>query len=164
MKPIDPVEYLIPSASPEFLDLLGPQLRHRTALTDNDDDFCLIEAIFPPGAFVRLHSHEHETFFVLAGEFQGFKDGQWHDLCAGSVFDVPAGVRHALRNVSGDFTHLLVATTMRVGRFLRDVGRPVSQATSAPPTAAEVERFTKASAAYGYWRGSPEDNAAVGLA
>ncbi len=159
----DPTPLPPSSTSPGFLDLLGPQLRHRTPLTDDDDDFCLVEAIFPPEAFVRLHSHEHETFYVLAGEFQGFKDGQWHDLCAGSVFDVPAGVRHALRNVSGDCTHLLVATTMRVGRFLRDVGRPVRQATSAPPTAAEIERITKTSAEYGYWRGTSEDNAAVGL-
>ena len=163
MLPPTPAPLPLPPTSSEFLDLFGPRVRHRTPLTNHDDDYCLIEAVFPPGARVRLHSHEHETFFVLSGEFQGFKDGRWHDLGAGSVFDVPAGVRHALRNVSDGDTHLLVAIKMRVGRFLRDIGRPTSEAKSAPPTAAETERITKVSAVYGYWRGTLEENAAIGL-
>ena len=47
----------------EILDVLGPRIQFLTALSDNDQDYCLIRGIVPAGVVVPLHSHhERETF------------------------------------------------------------------------------------------------------
>jgi hypothetical protein len=50
---------------------------------------------------------------------------------------------------------------MRLGRFLRDIGHPVE--TAGAPTPADIQRLEELGRAYGYWFGSPADNAAVGI-
>src|ERR1700737_2320050 len=57
----------------EILDVLGPYIQHLTALSDDDDGYCLIRSNFPAGVVVPVHSHpDRETFYILAGELQGY--------------------------------------------------------------------------------------------
>jgi len=58
---------------------------------------------------------------------------------------------------------LLFVTTMRMGRFFRDIGRPAATAPPGPPTPADLQRFAEIAHRYGHWRGSLSDNAAVGI-
>jgi quercetin dioxygenase-like cupin family protein len=148
----------------EMLDVIGPRIRHVTALSDAVDDYCLIQASFPAGVVVPLHSHEdRETFYILAGELQGLWEDRWVTLVSGSVFDVPGGLKHAWRNISDAPVSLLIVTTMRLGRFLRDIGRPAATVEPGPPKPEDLQRLLETVQAYGYWLGSPADNAAVGI-
>jgi quercetin dioxygenase-like cupin family protein len=148
----------------ELLDVLGPQLQHVTALSGASDDYCLIRATFPAGAMVPLHSHaDRETFYILSGELQGLREDCWMTLVSGDVFDLPGGLRHAWRNLSSTPVSLLIVTTMRLGRFLRDIGRPAGAVASGPPTPEDFQRLLATANAYGYWLGSPADNARVGI-
>jgi hypothetical protein len=58
---------------------------------------------------------------------------------------------------------LLIVTTMRLGRFLRDIGRPAATVEPGPPKPEDLQRLLETVQAYGYWLGSPADNAAVGI-
>jgi quercetin dioxygenase-like cupin family protein len=148
----------------EILDVLGPQIQFLTALSDADDDYCLIKGTIPAGVVVPLHSHvERETFYILAGEIEGLWEDYWISLAAGDVFDVPGGLKHGWRNRSGAPASLVLATTMRLGRFLREISRPLATVSPAPPKPADVQRLVEVAQAYGHWLGSPADNAAVGI-
>jgi quercetin dioxygenase-like cupin family protein len=148
----------------EILDVLGPRIQFLTALSDNNDDYCLISSTFPDSVAVPVHSHaERETFYVLGGEIQGLCENQWITLGAGDVLDVPGGLKHGWRNVSGAPASLLLVVPMRLGRFLREIARPASNVPPGPPNPADLERLFEAAQEYGYWLGDPEDNAAVGI-
>lgn len=148
----------------EILDVIGPQIQYLTALSDANDDYCLIRANFPAGVVVPIHSHaDRETFYILGGELQGLWEDHWVTLVAGDVFDVPGGVKHAWRNTSNVRVSLLILTSMRLGRFLRDIGRPAATVEPGPPGPADLQRLFESAHAYGYWLGSPADNATVGI-
>jgi quercetin dioxygenase-like cupin family protein len=151
--------------STEMLDIfVGPILQYLTPLTDQDAEYCLVKTLVPSGATVPIHSHaDRETFFILSGELDGMTDGRWNTFRAGDVFEVAGGAKHAIRNVSGETMSLLLITTMRLGRFFRDVGRPAAATPLPAPTAADLQRFTEVAHSYGYWLGDAEDNAAVGI-
>jgi quercetin dioxygenase-like cupin family protein len=148
----------------EWLDLFGPQVQLVTALSDEDDGYCLFRGTVPAGAFVPVHSHaDRETFYILGGELQGLRQDRWLTLAGGDVLDIPGGVKHAFSNLSAAPVSLVFVTTMRLGRFFCEVGRPVATVPPGPPTPADLQRFLEISHAYGHWLGSPEDNAAVGI-
>jgi quercetin dioxygenase-like cupin family protein len=151
----------------EVLDVLGPTIQHLTTLSVSDD-YCVMKGVLRTGVMVPLHSHpDRETFHLLAGELEvlkGTQSGhQWHRLTAGDTIDVPSGTRHALRNEAGGDAVVLIVTTMKHGQFFRNVGRPVGTTPLGPPAAEHVQRFVQRAHDYGYWLGSPDDNAAVGL-
>jgi hypothetical protein len=85
---------------------------------------------------------------------------EWRDARAGDYVRVPGDVAHAHRNVSPEPAVDLIITTARMGRFFREVGRPVG---SPPPTAREVARFVETAGRYGYRLATPDENAAVGI-
>lgn len=153
-------------ASPEVIDIfVGPRFRYLTHITKAADDYCLLGVDVPSGVTVPIHSHaDRETFYILTGELHGFAGPGWQVFGPGDAFDVVGGVRHAIRNPSGTSVSFLLVTTMRMGQFFRDVGRPVTAAPLSPPTPADLERFAKISNSYGYWLGDPQDNAAIGIA
>ena len=151
-------------ADTETLEVLGPRVQFITAVSDADHDYCMMWGIVPAGVVVPLHSHaERETFYVLAGEIQGVREDRWITLGVGDVFDVPGGLKHGLRNVSGESASLLLVTPMRLARFFRDIGRPVASVEPGAPTPVDFERLFETAHAYGYWLGGPADNAAVGI-
>jgi hypothetical protein len=66
------------------------------------------------------------------------------------------------RNVSSEPVVSLIITTKRLGHFFQETGRPLADAAQ-PPTPEGLARFAAVSARYGYWNGTPEENAAVGI-
>jgi len=146
------------------IDVFGPRIRFLTALSDRDGDYCLIKGTVPAGVVVPIHSHpERETFCVLEGEVQALWEDHWITLGDGDVLDVPGGLEHGWRNVTGAPVSQLVVVPMRLGRFFRDIGRPAATVPLGPPTLKDIERLVEIAQRYGYWTGSPADNAAVGL-
>ena len=152
----------------DVLDLLGPTVQHLTKLSKSEDGFCVLKGVLRTGVMVPLHNHpDRETFYMLAGELEILKWAEsgphWHRLTAGDVLDMPSGTKHALRNSAADDAVVLIVTTMKHGQFFRDAGRPVAATPAGPPSAADLQRFVQRAHDWGYWLGSPDDNAAVGL-
>lgn len=150
----------------EVLEVFGPTVELLTT-PDDDAEICVMRAVVPPGATVPLHSHDdYEGFFIVSGRQQVLVEGAqgltWVEAGAGDYIQIPGGAPHAHRNVTADPAVDLVVTTARLGRFFREVGVPVADAVrSASPE--RLARFVEVATAYGYWLGSPEENAAVGI-
>jgi quercetin dioxygenase-like cupin family protein len=145
------------------LDVFGPIVEFMTP--QDEDQLCVMRAIIPPGVVVPLHSHnDFEDFYILAGGHQVLVEGgdglEWRDAHPGDYVRVPGDVPHAHRNISEAPAIDLIITTARMGRFFREVGRPVG---SPPPTAQEVARFVEVAGRYGYRLATPDENAAVGI-
>lgn len=139
---------------------LRPGNRYLTELTDGDNDYCLMLCTLPPGVVVPLHSHaDRETFYVMSGNPDAFLGDHWETLGRGDVFDAQDGIRHAWRNSSATTASMLCVTTVRMGRFLRDVA--VDDGAGDP--LAHAERFLKLVREHGYWLANPAENAAIGL-
>jgi hypothetical protein len=123
----------------------------------------------PPGISVPLHSHaDVESFYLLSGQLQALTQQgdrlEWLDVGAGDFVKVPSGARHAFRNQSTEPVIELITTTPKLGRFFREIGRPVMRGVPLPPpTLDDVRRFLEIAAKYGYWIATPEENAAAGI-
>jgi mannose-6-phosphate isomerase-like protein (cupin superfamily) len=147
----------------DVIDVLGLQIKLLTSLAMAEDAFCLVGSTMGPGAVVPLHSHPNrEILHVLDGELEAFVGDRWRLLQVGDVFDVTDGIKHALRNLTAQRVRLLIFTTVRMGRFFNEIGRPLVAAAEVP-LAQDVERLLTTSVRYGYWNGTPEENAAVGI-
>jgi len=148
------------------LDIFGPTVEFLSPPQDAHQDFCVMRGVIPPGVSVPLHSHDDtETFFVLSGTKQVLIPGAYPgrtDVHAGDYVHLPRGMPHAHRNVSGDPLIELVITTARLGSWFQEVGKPVTGAPR-PPAPEDLARLIAVSARFGYWLGSPEENAAVGI-
>jgi len=55
-----------------------------------------------PGPPVHVHPSTEESFEVIEGSLDVFRDGEWSTLRAGEQATVPAGVPHTLRNASDE--------------------------------------------------------------
>jgi quercetin dioxygenase-like cupin family protein len=149
---------LIDPSTVETIEVLGPTVQFLTPPDGVDAAPCVMRGTIPPGGLVPLHSHaDPETFIAIAGELDGFTDedghAAWVRVRPGAVFHVPGDVKHAWRNPSDQPAVMTVVATARIARFFREVA-------SGPPT---PERFAAISERYGYWNGTPDDNAAIGL-
>jgi uncharacterized RmlC-like cupin family protein len=107
-----------------------------------------------------------EDFFIISGTQQVLTLGahglEWRDTPAGDYVQVAGGMPHAHRNISDEPAIELVITTARLGRFFREIARPITSSPH-PPTPDELDRFVAVAAQYGYILGTPEANAAVGI-
>jgi len=117
---------------------------------------------------VPLHSHgDAESFYALSGEAQALVETevglQWQTLRPGDFIHIPGGTKHAWRNVSGEPMAALITCTAKLGRALREMGQLTSEGGKRIPTPADVQRLIEISERYGYWLGSREENAAVGI-
>jgi len=127
----------------------------------------MIGTIYSGGA-VPLHSHaDVESFYILSGSVQVWREregDQWTEVIEGQFVHVPGNAKHAFRNPSKEPVREIIITTPRLGRFFESAGRPISAGSAIPsPTAADVERFLRISAEYGYWNASPEENTRIGI-
>ncbi|GFG49289.1 cupin [Mycolicibacterium agri] len=147
------------------LDVFGPQVEFLTMIEDGSNEVCVMRGVIPPGVTVPLHQHDDfEDFYILAGGHQVLvEEGgrlEWRDAQAGDYVRVPGSVPHAHRNLSDRPAVDLIITTPRMGRFFKEIGRPVG---APPPTPEEVTRFVHTALRYGYQLGTSEENAAVGI-
>ena len=149
------------------LEFFGPTVEFLTSPEDEHNDFCVLKGMIPPGGSVPLHSHpDTEDFLIMSGSVEGLRHDaagyKWIAAKAGDYVHVPAGARHAWRNVSGEPVVNLIITTKRLGRFFQEAGRPATDAPQ-PVTPEDLARFAAICAKYGYWNATPEENAAVGI-
>ena len=148
------------------VDVFGPTLEFISGPDDPSADFWVMRGVVPPGVAVPLHSHDDaEDFFILSGTQQVLTKSdqglKWRDVNAGDYVHIPAGTPHAHRNVSDEPTVELVITTARLARFFQEIARPDA---TRPPTPNELAAFVAVATRYGYDLGTPEQNAAVGIA
>jgi quercetin dioxygenase-like cupin family protein len=156
---------------PPLLDVFGPTIEVLTADIGvaPDDAPALLRGSIPPGGVIPLHAHgEPETFYVLAGELQGLvmtADGaHWLPVRTGQIFHVPAGARHALRNVGAVPGVALLITTPVMAEFFTQVGTHLDDTTTPrPPTPEQLERFARFSDEHGFWNAPDDENARVGI-
>ncbi len=66
--------------------------------------FCEYRGFMTP---LHLHPEADEYFYVLDGVLSVFLDGQWHDLEAGSVAQIPRGTSHAQGVTGSESTNFL---------------------------------------------------------
>jgi quercetin dioxygenase-like cupin family protein len=168
--PAPQVAQLLGAQDRETLDVLGPIVQMLVEPAEGENAPCLMRGTIPPGVSVPLHSHpDPETFVHLSGELEGLAetgDGfAWLRIASGDVFHVPGDAKHAFRNRSQVPAIGIVVTTPMLGRFFREVGRPVVAGgpPAGPPSAETLERFLETARRYGHWNGTPEENAKVGL-
>lgn len=146
-----------------FLDVMGPRIQLLTELSENRD-YSIMKAEVPPGVIVPVHSHgDRETFVVLSGELEAFTEDSWKAVKAGDTVDIPGNVKHAWRNSSNEIVTLLVVSTVRMGEFFNEIGRPVDTVPPGPPAPDVLQHFVEVAIAYGYWLGTPDDNASIGI-
>jgi mannose-6-phosphate isomerase-like protein (cupin superfamily) len=52
------------------------------------------------GSMIHYHPHQEETYRVLEGTLEVFREGTWHPVQTGESLTVPQGAVHAFRNAS----------------------------------------------------------------
>jgi quercetin dioxygenase-like cupin family protein len=149
-----------------ILDLLGPKIEPLTS--SEEGSYCVIKGTLPPGVAVPLHSHEDtESFYLLSGEAQFLGQAsrglEWQTPSPGDFVHITGAAKHAWRNVSHRPVEVLITCTVKLGRFLREMGQPTTDDDRQPPTQEHIQRLAAMCARYGYWLGSPEENAEVGI-
>ena len=136
---------------------------------ETGSDICLIRGTIPPGVAVPLHSHaDVELFYVLEGSLEALQFGNgthgWVSFGPGDVVRVPGNAKHALRNSSPLPSTTVVVTTSKLYSFFQEVSKQVDRDRAAkPPTPEEIKNLFETAGRYGYWMGSREENAAIGL-
>ena len=132
-------------------------------------EICLIRGTVPPGVAVPLHSHpDVEIFYVLEGSAECFQstDGtsRWTTVGAGDVVAIAGNIKHAWRNNSRLPATMVIVTTSKLYEFFLEVTKPFDpDQLATPPTPDEIQGLFRTAARYGYWMGSAEENAAIGL-
>jgi quercetin dioxygenase-like cupin family protein len=133
-----------------------------------EDAYCVMSGTIPPSGGVPLHSHtDAESFYVLSGEVEALVQTtgglEWQKLRPGDFIHIPVGAKHAWRNRSSKPMSVLITCTAKLGRALQEMGQPMSEGGTHIPSQARIQRLVEIFERYGYWLGSPEENAAVGI-
>lgn len=134
----------------------------------NEDAYCVIKGTIPPGVSVPLHSHaDAESFYVLSGEAEALVQTEsgleWQVLRPGDFLHISGGAKHAWRNVSSEPMSALITLTAKLGRALREMAQFTGEYGRQFPSRAAIQHLAQISDRYGYWLGSREENAAVGI-
>jgi hypothetical protein len=81
------------------------------------------------------------------------------------VLAIAGKMKHALRNTSSTPTTVILVTEDELYNFFRSVAKPFKAGQMpAPPSPEDMQPLFAAAAKYHYWMGSPEQNAAIGIA
>jgi quercetin dioxygenase-like cupin family protein len=151
------------------LDVFGPTIEFLTLPEESDIAYCVMKGTIPSGSSTPLHSHpDIESFFLVSGSVQVLSQRrekfEWQDVRPGEFVHVPSNAKHAFRNISGQPVVQLITTTPKLGRFLQEVGRPITPgAPLPPPTPDDLQHFVSVAAKYNYWLGNRAENAAIGI-
>ncbi len=106
----------------ETIEILGPTIQFVTAPDGDDAGPCIMRGTIPAGVDVALHRHaDPETFLMLAGDIDAFDGSRWLRLGPGDVFHVPGDETHGFRNASTEPAVMHIVSTVRMGRFFREV-------------------------------------------
>jgi quercetin dioxygenase-like cupin family protein len=165
----DQIARRIDASHLKTIDVLGPTIQFLTPLEGGDDAPCLMRGTIPPGIAVPLHSHaDPETFLMISGEVEALVEAEdgfdWVRIRLGDVLHAPGGAKHAFRNQGQEPTAMILVSTCRMGRFFRDVGRPVVSGIPTPLSEETIRHFLETADRHGYWNAPPEENARLGIA
>lgn len=127
----EPVAHPITARSVEAHDLLGPTIDFLWESEQADATPCIMQGTIPPGVIVPPYSHaDPETYIVVSGELEGLagaiEGARWLPIAAGDVLPVPADAKRAFRNRSSEPAVMIIISTMRMGKFFREIGRSVT--------------------------------------
>ncbi len=86
----------------EVWNVLGEEIICKVSGSKTFGRFAVVEETSPPDGFVPLHFHKHtdEIVYILEGEYEIELDGAKNAAQKGSVFIIPRGTNHSIRNVS----------------------------------------------------------------
>jgi quercetin dioxygenase-like cupin family protein len=98
-------EAIVSGPEKKVLDLrpiFGLQATITTPTVATDGAYFEIDDVLESGGHTTNHYHpaQEETFEVLDGTLELFRDGGWHKVPAGESSTVPRGATHAFRNAS----------------------------------------------------------------
>jgi mannose-6-phosphate isomerase-like protein (cupin superfamily) len=95
--PLQP--FVVGPGEGRLIDLGEFAMRLKADAHDTAGVISVLEAEEPPGFGPPIHVHHDaaEAFYVLAGEYVMYVDGQAYDCPAGSFIFIPAGVPHGFR-------------------------------------------------------------------
>ncbi len=106
----------------ETIEILGPTIQFVTEPEGDDAGPCVMRGLVPAGVDVGLHRHaDPETFLMLSGDVEAYDGTRWLHLGPGDVFDVPGDETHGFRTVSSEAAVMMIISTVRMGRFFREV-------------------------------------------
>jgi quercetin dioxygenase-like cupin family protein len=150
----------------DLIDMMGARFEMVARIGAHKSDTVLFRTHMAPGKLVPLHSHiDPECFYVLEGEIEVFVvDGapKWRTIDAGRSILLANGVKHAVRNQTGQSADIILATNSRFASFLAEAGRRVLPDTDfSAPSPEDIQRVMRVSQAYGYWNASPAESAAI---
>jgi quercetin dioxygenase-like cupin family protein len=156
------VTKIVKNEEREVVDLSGPQIEPLTSR--EEQSYFVLKGTLPPDVNVPLHSHgDPESFYVLSGEGQVLAQTEgrleWKTVGRGDFVHISPGTKHAWRNRSMDAFEVVMTVTPKLGRFLLEFG----EIATAECGAQLVRKLRDLDERYGYWSGSPEENAAVGI-
>jgi quercetin dioxygenase-like cupin family protein len=147
------------------IDLLGPRVEFLIRPTDGG--VAALRGTIPAAGFVPLHSHaDIEAFYMITGQMQLYseKANAWLTVKPGQFVFIPGNEKHAWRNTSSEDATSLLITTANLGSFFDAIGLAISDDTSlSPPTPERFQQYIETELKYGYWSGTREENAAIGI-
>jgi quercetin dioxygenase-like cupin family protein len=149
--------------------VLGTLLQFVSTPEQNRANLSVMLGGVPARAVVPLHSHtDPEVFYLLQGSLEVFQDNgthsSWQTAKPGDVVTIAGGVKHALRNPGEIAVSTILVTQEQVYRFFLELGEPLNPGASpAVPTPEVMQHLFEVAARYGYWIGSPSENAAIGI-
>jgi quercetin dioxygenase-like cupin family protein len=132
-------------------------------LGTGDDDLVLSRGTLNAGLFVPLHRHDDiECIHVAAGSIDVYLGDrrQWFTVDAGSSIVVAGGVAHAIRNVTDQPVDAFAMMTVRLSRFLRDLGA-IARAAGNRSREERMQSLRELGDEYGYWMAPAEESDAI---
>lgn len=129
------VKYLAPGDG-RSVWVLGDLYTFKLNGEDTGGEFAMWECLSPVGnAGPPLHRHlrESETFVVLEGELEFWRDGEELRAGPGTVVYIPRGALHKFRNVGKVPARLMVMVAPAgFERFFMELGEPASDLSQPP--------------------------------
>ena len=124
---------------------------------DTAGRYCLIDMQVPQGGGPPPHRHDFEEMFAVQdGEIEVIFRGATTVVRAGETVNIPANAPHCFRNVAAKAARMLcMCAPAGQDDYFKEVGDPVSDRSSPPPTltaAQQQERKAKAGALAGTYR------------
>lgn len=149
-----------------IVDVYGPYIQFLTPLDRRDSELCFLKGVIPPRASIPLHSHaEDERFYIVSGEVEVYLESEWQTVKTGDFLEIPGEIKHGFRNQSDQPALVVMQTTVRLGRFFEEIGRPLSfEGERLQPSPEELAHLVITAQRYNYWLATPEENAAIGIA
>ena len=82
--------------------VLGLEATVTTPSATTDGAYIELDVMLEPRGHTTIHYHpeQEETYQVLEGTLEVFRDGDWHKVPAGESLTVPRKATHAFRNAS----------------------------------------------------------------